>query len=68
MDPGSYLRMLMNYAVLVGGLIVLAMVLFYRASVPHDQRSGHRLAVCVIMYGWVFAVVIMGQRTFRIAS
>lgn len=53
---------------LVSGLIVFALVLFYRASVAHDQRSSRRLAICAIMYGWMFAVVIMGQWTLRIAG
>lgn len=53
---------------LVGGLTVFALVLYYRASVTHDPRSSRRLAICSILYGWMFAVVVVGQWTLRIAS
>lgn len=52
---------------LVGGLILFAFILFYRASVPPDQRSSRRLAVGSVMYGWMFAFVIFGQWTVKIA-
>jgi hypothetical protein len=52
--------------ILITGLILISLTLFYRASVPHDQRSGRRLAVCAIMYGWLYAAVIMGQWTMKL--
>ena len=51
---------------LISGLVLISLVLLYRASVAHDTRSGRRLAVCAIMYGWLYAVVIMGQWTLKL--
>lgn len=53
---------------LVAGLFVLALILFYREGSLQDQRSTRRLALGMIAYGWVFAVVLIGQWTLRLAG
>ena len=53
---------------LIGGLILLALVLFYRAPVSHDQRGSRSFAIGAIAYGWMFAVVIMAQWTIKMVG
>ncbi len=52
----------------LGGLILLALVLFYRAPVSHDQRGSRSFAIGAIAYGWMFAVVIMAQWTIKMVG